>query len=407
MPVAQAWPVLAPNWFKDTALGIEVEQFIGLAVIILAAASVLIFAVIAADLFMRARVVPENRPFWREEQRRLRNSAGLLALAVAFLVGFPVLDFELDVEDVVDTVARLVASVAVVLLAFRTIDVFSDHIAGRAARTESKLDDQLVPILRSSLKVFVVTIGGLFVLQNLDVNIASLIAGLGIGGLAVALAAQDTIKNVLGGITIFADKPFQVGDWVVLDEIEGTVENVGFRSTRIRTFYNSLITVPNARMTDSAVDNMGLRTWRRYTTTLGLTYQTSPDKVQAFVEGVRAIIRANPKMRTDYYIVELHGFGQSSLDVLLYCFISAPDWNAELRTRHILNLDIMRLAQRLGVEFAFPTQTLHIAGTPERPQAAIPDPAQEQLAAVVDAFGPQGKAGQRVDTPITGGYDNG
>ena len=160
-------------------------------------------------------------------------------------------------------------------------------------------------------------------------------------------------------------------------------------------------------MTDSAVDNMGLRTWRRYTTTLGLTYQTSPEKVQAFVEGVRAIIRANPKMRTDYYIVELHGFGPSSLDVLLYCFINAPDWNAELRTRHILNLDIMRLAQRLDVEFAFPTQTLHITGTPERPQAAVPDPAQEQLAAVVDAFGPQGKAGQRVDTPITDGYDNG
>ena len=164
-------------------------------------------------------------------------------------------------------------------------------------------------------------IGGLFVLGNLGVNVTSLVAGLGLGGLAVALAAQDTIRNLLGGVTIFADRPFQVGDWVVVNDIEGTVEHVGFRSSRVRTFYNSVVTVPNARIVDTHVDNMGLRQWRRYKTTLGLAYQTTPDQVQAFVEGVRALIRSNPNMRKDYYIVEFHGFSAVTLDVLVYCFM--------------------------------------------------------------------------------------
>jgi MscS family membrane protein len=222
----------------------------------------------------------------------------------------------------------------------------------------------------------------------------------------VALAAQDTIRNLLGGVTIFADRPFQVGDWVVMNDIEGTVEHVGFRSSRVRTFYNSVVTVPNARIVDTHVDNMGLRQWRRYKTTLGLAYHTTTDQVQAFVEGVRALIRANPGMRKDYYIVEFHGFGPSSLDVLVYCFINAPDWNAELRTRHVLNLDIMRLAEDLGVEFAFPTQTLHVASTPDQPEAVREAAGRDALGEVVEGYSPNGSSGQRIDTPITAGFDN-
>ncbi len=181
---------------------------------------------------------------------------------------------------------------------------------------------------------------------------------------------------------------------------------MGFRSTRVRTFYNSLVTIPNARMTDTDVDNMGMRKWRRYRTVLGIAYHTDPDRIQAFVEGIRAIIRANPNMRQDYYIVEFHGFGAASLDILVYCFIAAPNWNEELRTRHVLNLDIMRLAQRLNVEFAFPTQTLHVVEAPGQPPAVPAALPREELAAVVNDFGPVGASGQRTDQPITEGYDN-
>ena len=142
-----------------------------------------------------------------------------------------------------------------------------------------------MPLFRTSVRLFVTFIAILFVLQNLDINVSSLIAGLGLGGLAIALAAQDTVRNLLGGVTIFADKPFEVGDWVVVDGVEGTVEAVGFRSTRVRTFYNSLISVPNGNLMDSGIDNMGQRRWRRYKTTLGVAYHTKPDQLQVLLRG--------------------------------------------------------------------------------------------------------------------------
>ena len=239
----------------------------------------------------------------------------------------------------------------------------------------------------------------------MSINITSLVAGLGIGGIAIALAAQDTIRNLLGGATILADKPFHVGDWVVLGGYEGTVEQVGFRSTRIRTFADSQITVPNARITDTEVNNMGRRTWRRYSTTLGLAYHTDPDRIQAFVEGVRAIIRSNEAMRKDYYIVEFVGFGESSLNIMVYCFIDAADWNAEMRTRHVLNMEFLRLAERLEVEFAFPTRTLHVAGTPERPFTGPEPRGREELGETIESFAPPARTLR--NQPITAGYDNG
>ena len=399
-------PFLAPSWYSDSYLGIEAQQYIGLAVLV--GVTIVTYVVItqALKLWVRVRFDQADRPFWDRERERLGRSIWALAVAITLLLGFPALGFPEVLEVIVQQIGSLLGAGAIVVLGFRAVDTFTNVLQRRAELTESRLDDQLVPLTNTTLKVVVALVGMLFILGNLGVNITSLVAGLGLGGLAVALAAQDTFRNLLGGVTIFADRPFQVGDWVVMGDIEGDVEHVGFRSSRIRTFYNSVVTVPNARMVDTHVDNMGLRRWRRYKTTLGLAYHTTPDQVQAFVEGVRALIRANPGMRKDFYIVEFQDFGPSSLDVLVYCFIGAPNWNAELRTRHILNLDIMRLAEDLGVEFAFPTQTLHVASMPGQPADAPDAPPRERLGEAVDAFGPDGAAGQRTDQPITAGYDN-
>ena len=399
-------PIVA-SWLHESVIGIEVWQFIGLAalaVIIVVLRFALIWIIWAA---LQRRTEPSRHEFWRTELRRLERPLLLLIAALTLVIGFPVLDFDADVEKVVGIFARLSATLAGVLVGFRVVDVAAGYWSVVAAETDSKLDDQLVPLARTAGKIFVGAVGVIFVLQNLDINITSLIAGLGLGGLAVALAAQDTIKNLLGGATILADKPFQVGDWVIVGDIEGTVEQVGFRSTRIRTFADSLITVPNARMTDTAVNNMGQRTWRRYYTTVGLAYHTDPDRIQAFVEGVRAIVRSNENMRHDYYIVELHSFGDSALNVMIYTFIGASNWNEELRTRHVFNLDIIRLANELQVEFAFPTQTLHLASSVEGAQEIPSLRSREDLGATVDDFAPEGQSGQRSDRPITDGYDNG
>ena len=398
--------VAAPNWFTDEYLGIEIEQYIGFGLLAIVV-TILHFALLRLiTIFVRRRYSGDDLSFWEVERRRLNRGILLVTAGITLLVGFPMLDFDPEIENVVNQIASLVAAVGVLQVAYRAIDIFMDVLARRATETESKLDDSLVPLLRTAVRLFVTFVGLLFVLQNLDINVSSLIAGLGLGGLAIALAAQDTVRNLLGGVTIFADKPFEVGDWVVVDGVEGTVEAVGFRSTRVRTFYNSLISVPNGNLMDSGIDNMGQRRWRRYKTTLGVAYHTKPDQLQAFVEGIRAIIQANPGMRQDYYIVEFHGFGATSLDILVYCFIDAEDWNEELRTRHVLNLDIMRLAESLQVEFAFPTQTLHIARMPGHAQELPEIPDRTNLRNVVNSFGPGGKSGQRVDQPITDGHES-
>jgi MscS family membrane protein len=280
----------------------------------------------------------------------------------------------------------------------------------RAAETDTKLDDQLVPLVRKSMKIFVAVGGVLFVLQNLQVDVGSLLTGLGIGGLAFALAAKETLANFFGSVMIFVDRPFQIGDWIVVGGSEGIVEEVGFRSTRIRTFYNSLITVPNATFTDAQIDNYGQREYRRTFTTLNLTYDTTPEQMQAFCEGIRAIIVANSHTRKDYYEVHMSAFGAHSLDVMVYFFFKVSSWTQELEERHNVYLEIMRLARELGVEFAFPTQTLHLDAVAEPGRARRVSPAKElpQLAEVVQGFGPSGKYARPAGPSIVrGGFTAG
>ena len=268
--------------------------------------------------------------------------------------------------------SRFAAIVAVVWTTYRAADLAAEILAERAKATEGRTDDLLVPLVRKSLKVFVTAFGLVFIADNLDVNVSSLLAGLGLGGIAIALAAQDTIKNLFGSITVLFDRPFSVGDWVVIEDTEGTVEELGFRSTRIRTFYNSVITLPNATLIDAAVDNYGSRTYRRWKTVLSLTWDTPPDKIEAFCEGARELIRRHPYTRKDYYHVYLNDFGASDLQVLLYMFFNTPDWSTELRERHRLGVDILRLAQALGVSFAFPTRTVLLKQDDAEPTSPPP-----------------------------------
>ena len=242
-------------------------------------------------------------------------------------------------------------------------------------RTASTMDDQLIPIVRRSMKIFVVAIGILFVLHNWDVNITALLAGLSIGGLALALAAQETLKNFFGSIMIFLDRPFQIGDWVSGDGIDGTVEEVGFRSTRIRTFRNSLVTIPNGRLADLTIDNHGLRRYRRFNTHFTITYDTPVPLIELFVEALKKLVEDHPQTRKDYYEVHMHQMDNSSLNILFYIFFEVADWSAELKARHDILLKVLELAENLGVRFAFPTQTLHMETFPGQPSLtpSVPD----------------------------------
>lgn len=286
---------------------------------------------------------------------------GLLAAAILWIFGITWLDLPTDTLEILNVAVRFVIAASVVWALYRLVDIVAAALEVRAAHTEGKLDDLLVPLVRKTLKVFIVVFGLLFIADSMDLPITSLLTGVGLGGLAVALAAQDTVRNLFGSLTVVLDRPFHVGDWVMIGDVEGVVEEVGFRSTRIRTFYNSLVSLPNANLINASVDNYGARRYRRWSTKLQITYQTPPQKVEEFCEGIRQLIREHTYTRKDFFEVQFNGFGASSLDILLYMFFETPDWSAELRERHRFGLDILRLAHRLGVEFAYPTQTIHLA----------------------------------------------
>lgn len=302
----------------------------------------------------------QSHPAFEGLDNTVLRPLGLMAMAIIWWIGLGMFGLPDTALIILSVAVKLLVSLSAIWSAFRLVDIFHALLIKKANATDNKFDDLLVPMISKSLKVFVVVIGVIFSADNLNIDVTSLLAGLGLGGLAFALAAKDLLGNFFGSLTVLLDRPFHIGDWVVIGDVEGSVEEVGFRSTRIRTFYNSLITLPNASLTTSTIDNMGARRFRRMKTMLGLTYDTPPEKIDAFCEGVRALVQLHPYMRKDYYQVYFNQYNAASLDILVYVFWETPDWNTELRERHRFLLDVLRLAKQLDVEFAYPTQTLYL-----------------------------------------------
>ena len=238
-------------------------------------------------------------------------------------------------------------------------------------RTQSRLDDQLVPILNNFLKGLVLVFGLFKVLRLFGVDTTTLVAGATIGGLAFALASQDTVKNLIGTIMIFLDKPFHIDDWIEAGEISGTVEQVGFRSTIVRAADTSIYQVPNSKLSEIVINNKGLRLFRRYNTNLGVRYDTPPILIEAFVKGIREIIIAHPETRSDSYNVEFTGFGDSALLIMVNVYFKSLVWGVEQSSKHRLHMAIIKLAKELGVEFAFPSTTVTIEQFPEKKSLSL------------------------------------
>jgi MscS family membrane protein len=269
---------------------------------------------------------------------------------------------------------------------YKLIDIIALYFKKLAKKSDSTLDDQLVPLFRKIAKTFVIIIGVVYILANLNVQLVPLLATLSIGGFAFALAAQDTIKNFFGSLMIFVDKPFQVGQWITASGIDGTVEEVGIRSTRIRTFSNSLIYVPNGKLADATIDNHGLRSYRRFATQLAVTYDTPPEVLEIFIEGLRNIVLKHPKTWKDNFHIYMNDMNSHSLDIKFYIFFTVPSWGEELNCRHEIILSILKLAQKLGVNFAFPTQTLHVQDLPGQPSLSPMYSKPDKLSKEMDDF---------------------
>ncbi|MEM9400532.1 MAG: mechanosensitive ion channel family protein, partial [Verrucomicrobiota bacterium] len=360
-----------PDWAHNKIGGVEYWQFIGLFVSIL-----LGFTMRAVTRLIGAIIIKlTHRTSTQWDDIIVRGLVGPVSLFLACGLWFGsiyILNFEGHFAWILNSIVKLALFASIIWIGYRLTDVFCQFLSSHAERTESRLDDQIVKLISRCLKISVVVFGTLLAIQNLGIEVFSLLAGLGIGGLAVALAAKDTLANFFGSIMIMIDRPFRVGHWIKSSGQEGTVEDIGFRSTKLRTFYNSVISVPNSELATSSIDNMGKREYRRVRTILGVTYDTPPDKIEAFLEGIKNIIKANKYTRKDYFHVVFSDFGASSLDILLYFFLIVPDWSQELVQRQNVYLEIIRLANELGVDFAFPTQSLHIETFPEKQNVRKP-----------------------------------
>lgn len=368
-----------PPFYREEHFVLPTYQWICLLALIVAGylVDVVVQMILRLIRKMRFAKTAEDEDL-REAFEKAWTPIGLTAMALTWYYGLWLFRLPDLFRAIIIYGVQLFGIVAGTWFIFRIIDLVIVQLIHAAAKRGKKYDDLLLPAVSKTLKTFTVCIGILIFAESFSLPIVGLLGSLGIGGIAIALAAKETLSNVFGSLTVMVDRPFEIGDWIITEGVEGTVETMGMRSTKIRTFDNSLVTLPNSLLITAKVDNMGRRTFRRVKTMVSVQYDTTPEQIDAFCEGIRELVRRQPYTRKDYYQVYLNQFAASSLDILVNLYFDCNDWSIELRERHRLFVDIVRLAKRLGVQFAFPTQTIHLyqeepqtfAGADELPEEA-------------------------------------
>lgn len=296
----------------------------------------------------------------------IENSVSWVLSALLGTVLIESLQLTTNLEKYLLILLKVILAYNLIRVAYLVAEAFSELILSWTRRSTNTLDDQLVYMASKALKVFVIIIGFLIVLQNFGVNVTALLAGLGLGGVALAFAAQDTVANVFGTITILLDTPFRIGDYIKIGESEGIVEEVGFRSTRIRTFYNSLIILPNSVVAKEKVDNLSRRNgWIRLRQMLGFTYATTQEQIHTFSEILRHNLLQDQTIDRERISITFNNLGDSSLNVLvIFHFHINSEENESTRIEKYLAL-IHKLVLQCKISFAFPTRTLIIENKAE------------------------------------------
>ena len=259
-------------------------------------------------------------------------------------------------------VTKFFRSAAVILL-FWGLYSFEDMHSILFENLQQKLglqfDRILIPFLSKFLRVVTVLIGLTIVAQEWGYNINGLIAGLGLGGLAVALAAKDALANLFGGVVIITDKPFTVGDWIQTPSVEGVVEDINFRSTRVRTFANALVTVPNSALANEPITNWSRMGKRRVSFHLGVVYSTPKEKIKRCAAEIKSVLENHPDVHKETIAVYFDKFGESSLDIFILFFTVPVDLDEHLKVKEEINFTIMEVLEREGVSLAFPSRSIY------------------------------------------------
>ena len=289
---------------------------------------------------------------------------------IGICLALRVITVPVKLQGLLGDVTAVLITIGVTYVVYQMVELVSYWLHHLTSKTHTTLDDMIVPVVRKTLRTVAVILGLVQIAQQLsDKPITSILAGLGVGGLAVALAAQDTIKNFFGSLVIFGDHPFQLGDRVVVDGEDGSVEEVGMRSTRIRTLDGHLVTIPNGELANKMIRNISKRPYIKRVANITVTYDTPPEKVERAMEIIKEELnRRNEKMHPDFPPrVYFNEFNAASLNILVIYWFAPPEYWDFLEFDQAFNLAVLRRFNEECIEFAFPTQTLYLAGDPNRP----------------------------------------
>ena len=348
--------------------GNKVWRIIALFIVILAA---LIIGRIAKHILQKSgeKFDAQQRFLLATTLTALGKSAVLMFAAFGIALALSILDLKSRVAELSNTASAILLTVGIGYCLYWLAEIPGTLFLNISKKTESKLDDMMAPIIKKSLRITVVILVLVQIAQILsDKPITSIIAGLGIGGLAVALAAQDSIKNFFGSLILFIDKPFEIGDRVVIDGHDGPVEEVGLRSTKIRTLNGDLITVPNGELANKTIHNIGKRPYIRRFTNITITYDTPPEKIDLALEIIKELLDNHEGMNEDLPPrVYFNEFNSDSLNIMVIYYYHPPDYWKYVAFSERFNKELFRRFQKEGIDFAFPTQTIYLAGDRSRP----------------------------------------
>jgi len=345
----------------QTFLGLNAFGLVAAAFFLLLAYGISRLARLVMDRFLKPFVEHTTSKYDNDVLAALRRQVGTFVMIWGLFLAFTFIDLPGRINAIIWSLLTTWLIVNVGMILYRGLEITLSWLGQlRREDSTSALDSQFIPMIRDSGKVMIIVLVVLTCVQSWGGDITAVLTGVGIGGLALAFAAQDTVANIFGSFMIFMDRPFKRGDWIVMAGVEGDVEEIGIRSTRIRCFDKTIVSVPNKVVTNENIQNYSLREQRRINMDIGITYDSSPDQVRAAVEGIRQIISRHPGIDQTSHIVRFSDFGASSLNILVYCFANTAAWADYLVIREDINLRIMDLFDELDVDFAFPSQSLYL-----------------------------------------------
>lgn len=360
-------------WLERAFYGNELWRFGLLLLVILTtlvAGRIVRFLIERAAKQMQARRTPQLMDLFLKSVARPASLA-ILAGGVYFArltMKFALTDgaegFSRGIYDFWGQLSSALAAVSVAYLLYKLVDIVEYYLMRLAAKSSSGLGTMLVPALRKGIRIFIVVVAALFIADNIfGQDVGTILAAAGIGGLAFALAAQDTVANLFGSVAIFADRPFDVGERIKVNGYDGPVESVGLRSTRIRTLEGHQVSVPNSKIVNEMLENIGRRKYIRRLANISITYDTPPDKVEKAVQIIKDILADVPEINVDPELpprVFFNDFADYYLNILVLYWFQPPDYWEFQACSEKINMAIMRAYEAEGIEFAFPTQTLYV-----------------------------------------------